>query len=141
MYSCEKVAGRLVITRGDGSELLEPGEEVLDQMACLEQVLVVVAAHFPVSLGRDHHGLARGEEWVDDTLLGIECLVGDERLGLHRRQELVGANEIMRLAAGEGEPNRIAQRIDQGVDLGAQSAARATDRLVLTGFFWAPALC
>jgi len=45
------------------------------------------------------------------------------------------------LAAGQEEADRIAQRIDQGVYLGAQSAARAPDRLVLVGFFSAPALC
>jgi hypothetical protein len=47
----------------------------------------------------------------------------------------------VRLAAGQGEANRIAECIDQRVDFGAQSAARAADRLVLAGFFWAPALC
>jgi hypothetical protein len=47
----------------------------------------------------------------------------------------------MRLTAGQEEPDRVAQSIDQSVDLGAQSAARAADRLVLTSFFCAPALC
>jgi hypothetical protein len=45
------------------------------------------------------------------------------------------------LAAGQEEAKRIAERIDQCMDLGAQSAARAPDCLVFTGFFWAPALC
>ena len=141
MNGGQEVAGSLVVARGDGAELLEFGEEILDQVARLEQVSVIVAAHFPVGLGRDHHGLAGGEERIDDPLLGIERLVGDQRLGLHRWQELVGADEIVRLAAGQGEANRIAERIDQRVDFGAQSAARAADRLVLAGFFWAPALC
>jgi len=47
----------------------------------------------------------------------------------------------MCLAAGEEEAKRVAQRVDQSVDLGAQSTARASDRLVLAGFFFAPALC
>ena len=54
---------------------------------------------------------------------------------------MVGAEEIMRLAAGQGEIDRIAERVDESVDFGAQPAARAADRLVLAGFFWAPALC
>jgi hypothetical protein len=54
---------------------------------------------------------------------------------------MIGADQIMRLTAGEEEVDGVAQRIDQGMDLGAQSAARATDRLVLADFFWAPALC
>ena len=35
----EEVAGGLVIAGGDGAELLEPGEEVLDQMARLVLLL------------------------------------------------------------------------------------------------------
>jgi hypothetical protein len=54
---------------------------------------------------------------------------------------VVGADEIMCLAPTQEEPDRVAQRIDQGMDLGAQSAARSPDRLILAGFFCAPALC
>jgi hypothetical protein len=54
---------------------------------------------------------------------------------------VVGPDQVVCFAAGQEEADRVAQRIDQGVDLGAQSAARAPDRLVLTSFFWAPALC
>jgi hypothetical protein len=45
------------------------------------------------------------------------------------------------LTAGQEEADRIAERIDHGVDLGAQSTARAPDCLVFAGFFFAPALC
>jgi hypothetical protein len=47
----------------------------------------------------------------------------------------------MDLAAGQMKAGWIAERIDPRVDLGAQSAARTADRLVLAVFFWAPALC
>jgi hypothetical protein len=47
----------------------------------------------------------------------------------------------VRLSAGQEDADGIAERVDEGVDLGAQSAARVPDRLVLAGFFWAPALC
>jgi hypothetical protein len=32
---------------------------------------------------------------------------------------VVGANQVVRLAAGQEEADRIAERIDRGVDLGA----------------------
>jgi hypothetical protein len=54
---------------------------------------------------------------------------------------VVSAFQIMGLAAGQEETHRISKRIDQGVDLGAQSATRSPDRLVLAVFFLAPALC
>ena len=49
--------------------------------------------------------------------------------------------QVVRLATGQEEADWVAQCIDQGMDLGAQTAARAANRLVLAGFFWAPALC
>jgi hypothetical protein len=54
---------------------------------------------------------------------------------------VIGADQIVSLTTAQVKANRVAERIGQGVDLGAQSAARAPDRLVLAGFFWAPALC
>jgi hypothetical protein len=46
----------------------------------------------------------------------------------------------MGLARGEVEAGRIAERIDGGVDLGAQSPPASPDRL-RTVFLSAPALC
>ncbi len=47
----------------------------------------------------------------------------------------------MRLARGEQEIDRVAEGIDQGVDLSAQSSFAAADRLVRGVFFGVPALC
>ncbi len=41
----------------------------------------------------------------------------------------------MGLARRQQERKRIAQRIDEGMDLGAQPAFAASDRFVLAGFF------
>jgi hypothetical protein len=49
--------------------------------------------------------------------------------------------KVVRLAAGQEEVARIAERIERGVELGAHSAARSGDRLVFSSIFWAPALC
>jgi hypothetical protein len=45
------------------------------------------------------------------------------------------------LAAGEAERQRIAQGVDDHMDLGGQSAARAAYGLVDPPFLRAPALC
>lgn len=47
----------------------------------------------------------------------------------------------MGLARCQDEAQRIAKRIDKGMNLGAQPAFAAPDRLVFAVFFWAPALC
>ena len=77
----------------------------------------------------------------DYSLVGVEGLIGEQHVGLHVRQKFVGSHQIMGLAAGQMETNRIAEGVNQGVDFGAQSAARPSDRLVRPVFFWAPALC
>src|SRR6476646_2199154 len=105
------------------------------------KLLVIVARRGPVGSRRDHRGLAGGGQWRKDASIGVERLVGDQRIGLHRGQQVVRPLQVVCLAAGQEEVDRVAQRVDQGVDLGAQSAARAPDCLVLTSFFWAPALC
>lgn len=137
----EEVPRGLVVTGGNGTKLLELGEEVLDEVACLVEVSVEVAGQAAVRLWRDHRGLSGSGERRHDPGVGVEGFVGDQRLGLHRWQQVVGADEVMRLPAGQKEAERIAERIDQRVDLGAQSAAGSPDRLVFARFFWAPALC
>ena len=57
------------------------------------------------------------------------------------RQQVISADQVVRLAARQVDAGWVAESIDGGVDFCAQSAARAPDRLVLAGFFWAPALC
>ena len=54
---------------------------------------------------------------------------------------MIGTDEIMRLAARQVEADRIAERIDESMDFGAQATTRAADGLVLANFFLAPALC
>jgi hypothetical protein len=121
--------------------LLDLGEEVFDQMARRIKRSVILARRAPVGSRRDHRGLAGGCQRLNDARVGIERLVGDQRIGLDRGQQVVGPDQVVCLAAGQEEADRVAQRVDQGVDLGAQSAARVSDRLVLTVFFWAPPLC
>jgi hypothetical protein len=45
------------------------------------------------------------------------------------------------LSGGQDDLQRITQCVHQNVDFGAQAAFAFPDRLVLAGFFLAPALC
>jgi hypothetical protein len=127
----EEISGGFVIAGGDGSELLEPAEEILDPMAHLVAL--------PVERGRieavwsrwNYRRFAGGGEWLEDALVGIEGAIGDQEIGRHLRQEHVGADQIMRLAGGEEERERPAERIDEGMDFGAQPAAAAADGFVI----------
>jgi hypothetical protein len=110
-------------------------------MARRIQLSVIVARQGPVGSRRDHCDLAGSGEWLEDPLIGVERFVGDQRIGRHHGQQVIGPDQIVCLTAGQEEADRVAQCVDQGVDLGTQSTARAPDCLVLTRFFWAPALC
>jgi hypothetical protein len=137
----QEVARGLLVAGGDRTKLLDPGDEVLNQMACAIKLSIVVARQGPVGSRRDHRGLTCSGQRLKDALIGVECLVRDQRSSRHRGQQVVRPHQVVCFAPGQKEAGRVAQRVDQGVDLGAQSAARAADRLVLAGFFWAPALC
>jgi hypothetical protein len=137
----KKVLRQLVVARGDGAELFQLAEEVFDQMARLVELDVERPGLRAGTLAGDHCGLIGGEEPVDHPGIGIERLVGDQGVGGKFGQEGVGAEQIVRLAGGEQEADRVTERIDQRVDLRAQPAFAAADRLVFAGFFCAPALC
>ena len=49
--------------------------------------------------------------------------------------------DVVNMPAGKAERERIAQRIDDYVDLRREPAARAPNGLVETPFLSAPALC
>src|SRR3954467_5070851 len=134
--------GPLVVAGRDRPVLLQPGEEVLDQVACFVEVLIVGARLLAVRLGRDHGGLAGPRERPEDALLGVERLVGDQRVRGQVRRQRVRALQVVRLSRREREPGRVAERVDGGVALGAQPAPAAPDRLVApAAFLTAPALC
>jgi hypothetical protein len=137
----EEVAGGFVVASGDGPELLEPGEEILDQVAFLVEVAIIVTWLFTVRFRRNDRGLGDRCQRLDHPLIGIEGLVGDECVGLHVWQQVIGTDKIVRLATGQVKANWIPKCIDKCVDLGAQPAAGAANGLVFTLFFWAPALC
>ena len=137
----EKVSGGLIVAGGYGSVLFELAIEVFHEVARLVQFLVVGALELSIALGRDHGRFSCRKQRLDDTQIGIEGLVRQQGIGLHLRQQRVSAFQIVGLPCGQQERQRIAKRIDHGMDFGAQPAFAAPDRLVFAVFFWAPALC
>ena len=131
----------LVIAGGNGPELLELGEEVLDQMPGLVELFIEGARRLAGFARWDDRGLAGFSERLEHPLVGIKRLVGDERLGLKRGQQGIGSGQIVLLTAGQMKADRIAKRIHQRVDLGGQPALAAPDGLVRPSFLGAPAAC
>src|SRR3954452_7157635 len=91
----------LVVAGGNGPELLELGEEVLDQMPGLVEVFVEGARRLPGIPRWDHGCLAGLGQRFEHALVGIERLVGNERLGLKLREQGIGSSQVMRLTTTE----------------------------------------
>ena len=137
----QEALGGLVIAGGDGPELLELGEQVLDQMPGLVEVFVKGArrlAGFPRWDDRRLAGLGQRRE---HALVGIERLVGNEGVRFQPGQKSIRSGQVVLVTAREMEADRIAERIHQGVDLGGQPALAAADGLILANFLGAPAAC
>lgn len=137
----QEVCGSLVVAGRDRPELLELGEEVLDQVTRLVQILVIGTRVSAVGFGRNHRRLARLFQQGKDPCLGVECLVGDQDAGLEFGEQGVRSLQVMRLPRREREAGWVAQRIDRGVDLGAQATPATSDGFIAAVFFAAPALC
>ena len=137
----EEISGGFVVAGSDGAVELEFAEEVLDEMADLVGVSVEITLNLTVALGRDHERLSPRKQRFDDPLVGIEGLVCQQGLGRHIRQQRVGTFQIVGLTLRQDEVQRVAQRIDKRMNLGAQPTFAAPDRLVFAVFFCAPALC
>ena len=131
----------LVVAGGNGPELLELGEEVLDQMPGLVEVLVKGARCLAGFARGDDRRLAGVSERREHPLVGIEGLVGNEGVRFQPGQQGIGSGQIVLLATAEMKTNRIAERIHQRVDLGGQPALAAADGLVFSSFLGAPAAC
>ena len=86
MDAGEEVSSGLVIAGCDGAELLEFGEEILDQVAGLVQFLVVIAHFYAIGLWRDHGCFSRCGEKGEDPFVGVERFVGDVTSSDFRRE-------------------------------------------------------
>ena len=140
MDSCEEVSSGFFVAGCDGSELFESIEETLDEVAFGVEGEVACAVELAIGLGRDHRLDAAHGQGFDETV-GVVTFVGDEGLRLDFGQERFGLGDVVGLTARQADRQRIAERIDDGVDLGRQSAARPPERFRPAVFLGAPALC
>ncbi len=119
MNGSEEVASSFVVSGGDGAEEFEFGEEVFNQVARLVEFLVILALNFSICFGWDDGSFSGLVQRVQHPLVGVKALIGDHRFGFELRQQNVGSVQFTGLSFGEMKADRVAERIDNGVDLGA----------------------
>lgn len=77
----------------------------------------------------NHHRLTGLDEWPDHPSLSVVSLVGNHQIGRCVTEQDIGAFQVGDLPGREVKAGGVAQRIYGGMDLGAQSAAAASDGL------------
>jgi len=135
-----EVTSELVVSRGDAAKLLEPVEESLDEIPGFVTMPIDGTLRGSITPRGNNRLRACLLDGVDQ-LVTIVAFVGHDSTGVDVLNERSALGNIRDLAPCEYQPQRIAQRIDTGVNLGCQSAPRTTDRLIATVFFGAPAAC
>lgn len=142
MYGAEEGACAFVISRADGSESFELGEEVFDEVSGAIEVAIVIATVGTVDFGgNDDLDVTRLKD-IDDALLRIIGAIGEQRAEAadHLGQQGIRTMKIVEMALRQMEGDRVTKRIAQGVELAAQSAFAAADRLCFEVPPFAPAL-
>jgi hypothetical protein len=140
MQTGEEIARGFFVAGRDASELFDELKETLDQVAFGVEGEVAIASDLAVRLWRDDRFDRAHFEALDEGA-GVITLVAEEGFGLHFSREGFSLGDIVDLPAGQAERQRVAQGVDDHMDLGGQAAARTAYGLVETPFLRAPALC
>ena len=140
MQAREEISRGFFVAGGDAAELFDKVEEAFDEVAFGVERKVAVARDLAIRFWRDDrldgaHFEARNEA------VGVIGFIGEEGFGLQLGGERFGLVDVVDLPAGETERQRIAQGVDDHMDFGGQTAARAAYSLVEAPFLRAPALC
>lgn len=99
-------------------------------MAFFVDVGIDLATLGSVSLGRNDHGHVLGFDGGRDRA-GVVAFVGDEIAGAGGLDESGCFGDVVDVAGGQVEVDRVAQSVDEGMDLRSGTASRASNRLIL----------
>jgi hypothetical protein len=103
-------------------------KKAFDQVASLIEMAVEVALLGTVGArGDDRLGTTGGDGL--DQRVAVIGFVGRDGPGGDARQQRFGFAHVGRLVGGQAPAGEVAESFHQGMELGGQAAARATDRL------------
>lgn len=130
---------------GDGMEVLELVEEAFDQVAVSMEERAERGDAFAVPHGSDAGPCSACSQCRAHDVAVIGAVGKQDVPFAQAVEHIVGRASIMRLAFGQLDPDRQAERINECVDLGRQAAAQATHapvcRAVTKQTIGTPTLC
>ncbi len=129
----------LIVTRGDAPEVFDAIEKAFNEIASCVDMGIKVARVLTIRARWNHRLRTTGVDGVDQRprIIGFG---GDHLFNLQASQQGFGLGHIMGVSRTQETPNRIPERIDQGMKLGGQPTTGAADRLAPV-FWGAPAAC
>ena len=139
MDACKKISGELIVACCDRTKVLEFVEEALDEVALTIEGEVARQRDRAAGMGGDDWGDLPVGEAVEEGI-GVVGLVTDQSRWIGVLEQGLCTSKVSGLAWRKHQLDGIAQGIDEGMNLGGQSAARPADRLRAV-FFRAPAEC
>lgn len=122
MHHSEEVRGKLVVAGGDATEVLQLGEEPLDQVALSVEVLAEAGFAAPVALWRDVGRSALILDQFADAVGVVGLVRQDNSVRAEVVEQRIDDLPVMRLPSGQAEPDREALRIDDDVDFDREPA-------------------
>jgi hypothetical protein len=124
---------------GDAPKLLEATEEALNDMT-LTISMTIIGTLLKARFARRDGGLCPGRLDASNKSVRVIAFIRDHLIDLKSCNERRCLRNVVHLTIRKAPTQGIAQRINDHMNLGAQSATRSADGL-RTFFFWAPAAC
>ena len=138
MQEGHEVASGFLGAGGDAAALFEAGEQAFDFIPFAVDLMVVIARGFAVRSGRDDRLRAALLDGRDEGI-AVVPFIGQNVLGLDPFDHRLGLGHVVRLPRREQELHRVAEAIARRMNLAAEASDRASELLVGTTFFEAPA--
>ena len=132
MDACEEISGGLFVAGCDGAKVLDVVEETFHEVALAIEREVALARRLAIC-PRRNDGLDAADFEMLAEAIAIIAFVGEEGCGFHILGQDLGPRYVVNVSAGEAHRQRIAQRIDDGVNLVRQSYAEKTSKRTLIG--------
>jgi hypothetical protein len=126
----KKIAGELIVARGDASPILDAAEEVLDLVSPSVKTLGTIGFLGGIAaIGNDRQG-----PFISDLLAHFLAVVGlvrrDSEWRFRSVQHVFDDLAVMDLSACQSEVQRPAFAVDNGVDFCGPAATADADRLI-----------
>ncbi len=131
MNSGQEIAGKLVISCCDASEVLEPAKTALDDVPAFVGALVESMDDDAVRFIGDY-GLSSMPNNFGAKVVTVVPFIGEKRAhGWCERQNIGRSSDVGILTWGQMQHDRPAERIAQRMDFCGTASARAADGLIL----------